>query len=71
MTGQSTFGELHGGKMQRCSLLLSKSLTKPDCRLVVLLFCVYTAKLHTASCMIYDELGICHVRRGCAFVSSL
>lgn len=32
MTGQSTFGELRGGKMERCSLLLSKSLTKPSCR---------------------------------------
>lgn len=32
MTGQSTFGELHGGKMERCSLLLAKSLTKPNCR---------------------------------------
>ncbi|CAM9707057.1 unnamed protein product [Ectocarpus sp. 8 AP-2014] len=34
MTGQSTFGELRGGKMERCSLLLSKSLTKPDCRVL-------------------------------------
>ncbi|CAM9319367.1 unnamed protein product [Hapterophycus canaliculatus] len=34
MTGQSTFGELHGGKMERCSLLLAKSLTKPNCRVL-------------------------------------
>ncbi|CAM9337724.1 unnamed protein product [Laminaria digitata] len=34
MTGQSTFGELRGGKMERCSLLLSKSLTKPSCRVL-------------------------------------
>lgn len=32
MTGQSTYGELKGGKMQRCSLLLAKSLVRPDCR---------------------------------------
>jgi len=32
MTGQSTFGQLQGGKMERCSLLLAKSLTKPNCK---------------------------------------
>lgn len=42
MTGQSTFGELHGGKMEKCSLLLAKSLTKPTCR-----YCPYANSCRT------------------------
>ncbi|CAM9380443.1 unnamed protein product [Choristocarpus tenellus] len=34
MTGQSTFGEIKGGSSSRCSLLLARSLTKPDCQVL-------------------------------------
>ncbi|CAM9790367.1 unnamed protein product [Ascophyllum nodosum] len=34
MTGQATFGELHGGRMERCSLMLARALTKPNCRVL-------------------------------------